>query len=182
MNDEQLDELLLTADETAANRRAPAGLASRVREAHQERQSQRQRLKRRTAFVACYIAGMLTTWLLILTLSPSRDSKQEKSVQAPRSPELVKTREPARNPKTQSDGETKDTLSPLSQYELYRELGDESHQKGNYRTAVAHYRKAIAAATKDELRISYTQDSWLLISLKKSRSPKNKDAGKGTSI
>ena len=178
MNSEELESLLRDADASAGELIEPsANLADRVRSVHAHRRRRDARAKFAVALACCYGAGLATAWILFaLATEGDGDIAQRgsplspppgSSVNGPSHPSdkqelaIRKTRPYA--PVQPSD------VAERSRYELFRQLGDESHERGDIQTAVSYYGEALDAATDVERMISYQQDSWLLITLKKDR-------------
>lgn len=174
MNDAQLESLLLAANEATGAPSLPSPeLANRARNVHVRRGRRRGRAKIAAALAACYLAGILTMWTAAPFVGTNKAILADGFPSAGRSAEL-NADAPAR---AQRDLRKQDSQAPMrmqapsiaetSRYELLRQMGDECHRRGDFQTAISFYGKALDAATDVEQEISYEQDSWLLISLKK---------------
>lgn len=66
-----------------------------------------------------------------------------------------------------SADESKSRPKPPSRFEQLRRISDlYLYQHGDVTTAIRYYRKALDAATAEELAVAMDKDSWLLIALK----------------
>ena len=193
MNDKQLESLLRDADHSAPPVEKRADLAGCVRQIERRRHSRSRRLKQSAAFSACYLAGIATAWLLFSATQPqTRDEAAGQSAARRSHPKRaeIDNRIPSagqlrRNPETPRDKATAPSLETVageSRYEWFRQLGNESRLRNDLPTAVAYYGQALAAATDEELQISYDRDDWLLISLKKDRATTSDQPQPGDSI
>lgn len=191
MNNEQLESLLRAADESSPFPDKPlAGLADRVRSTFSRRQVRRRRIKLVGGLASCYIAGMLTMWSVFSFRSTGQVDVAGRPTSTSNVPEefaesLVNTKLD-QDVLTPSDHQhaliEPDPITAISRYELLRRLGDECHQRNDFQGAVAHYKNALDAATDAELGISFAQDDWLLVSLKKDRIAAQQHTTTGDSI
>jgi hypothetical protein len=178
MNDEQLESLLRAADGSAGPSAAPPpGLAHRARTTHARRCRRTRRIKLASALSGCYVAGMITMWIVLRPAAVGRSDVAPRPSTPSNSSQAGIDTQPT--PRPEHDAPTPPIEPPASiqpplgvetsRYELLRQLGDESQRRGDLQTAVAYYSQALDAATDQERRISYQQDNWLLISLKTGR-------------
>ncbi len=176
MNDEQLESLLRAADESAGSPAVPSpDLADRVRKAHTRRRQRSVRVKFAVALAGCYVAGLATMWIVFAsaTTGPA-DVAERRSMPRPRREQdaPMQDRQPIEP----------EFVAEKSRYEMLRQMGDKSQRRGDLQTAVAYFGQALDAATDVERTISYEQDNWLLISLKKDRFASQVRPTKGDSI
>lgn len=135
----------------------------------------RRRLKRAAmaaALAGCYLAGMLTTALVLPTNSVS--------AQNPSEAQLAKADVPdSTAPAIADSGKTPDQIADeavaaeaakLSRYELLRRAGDQYEHRGDLTSAIQSYKRALEAATPQERAISVNDDTWLLMALKNDQS------------
>ncbi len=173
MNHEQLESLLRSAAETDPAPLASSGnLIENVRKTYQRQRVRKQRIRFALVMASCYFAGILTVWgLMSAGQVPGKPAHQ----QGPQSPVVhVPQTAPGHQENRRPEIARPKPLPPqpvvrTSPYEDFRQLGAESLKRNDIQMAVAHYNKALAAATDAELKIAYGQDDWLLISLKKDR-------------
>lgn len=187
MNDDQLESMLRDADQSAGS---PAelgvDLADRARIVHNQRRSRRQRIQVTGSLIGCYLAGLLTMWLWF---SSTQDSiadtidKPHDNVNAQVAPpntdrQISKEKnddqdviEERVKPQRADDVQPRRNLeiAVKSPYQLFRDLGDSSHERNDFDTAVSFYKQALDVATKDELEISHENDNFLLMTLKRDR-------------
>ncbi len=166
MNDDQLESLLRAADESAGFPAAPLpDLADRVRKAHTHRRQRTVRVKFAVALAGCYVAGLATMWIVFAgaTTGPA-DVAERRSMPRPR-----REQDAPMQDRQQRKPIEPEFVAEKSRYELLRQMGDKSQRRGDLQTAVAYFGQALDAATDVERTISYKQDNWLLISLKKDR-------------
>lgn len=178
MNDEKLDSLLRQAAESESLPTGPSPrMAEKVLGEVAQRQIRRRRLTTTLTVSGAYVAGLLTMWVGV----PSDDSDDSRPRPRQVASEEVRTPLPEAPATVDNDTipiETEDqqpiavTESPRperSVYQLFRELGDTSHARGDVTSSVRYYRLALDAATEQELQPANTSDSLLLLSLKQDR-------------
>jgi hypothetical protein len=114
------------------------------------------------AFAGCYLAGMATmgAW--------QRGEASRSFVERPSLPAA---------PKRQRAGGTRLVEQPkreMTPFERLRAAGDDAwRRQGNIEAAIRLYAQALEVATPEEMRISDTHDSWLLMALKQDHLPEN---------
>lgn len=142
------------------------------------------------AFVACYIVGICSGWVLKPEAAPQfagePDARKEAAspdraivLPDPVSPKVDRKSTPMVHvePKVTKalDKAVADAKPPVkrpatSPFESLRRAGDRQlFERGNIRSAMDYYRRALIHATEHELQVQIDRDSWLLISLKQSR-------------
>ena len=166
MNDDQLQSLLRAADQSAdPHENLPRDLAERVWQVDQYRRTRNGRLGIITALSACYLAGLMSMKIwMALTASETEQMSD-------------RTARPVESVDRQEDlgqFDRKHDSPPIiaqitSPYQFLRRLGNEHERKGKVQLALDYYRRALDAATDEELAIAYGEDSWLLMSIKKDR-------------
>lgn len=180
MNDERLDSLLRHAAESEASPIQPSPrLAVKVLEEVAQRQRHRRRLTTTLTVVGAYVAGMLTMWVSVPSDGP---------VESGAHPGLLVSHEERPQSSVGANAVHNDTASvenegqvpasllvaetprpEKSVYQLFRELGDTSHARGDVNSSVRYYRLALDAATEQELQSAEASDNLLLLSLKQDR-------------
>ncbi len=162
MNDEQLESLLRAADESAGSPAVPSpDLADRVRKAHTRRRQRRFAV----ALAGCYVAGLATMWIVFAFATTGQgDVAEHQSMLRPWREQHVPMQDDQQHKPIEPE-----FVAEKSRYELLRQMGNESQRRGDLQTAIAYFGQALDAATDVEQTISYEQDNWLLISLKKDR-------------
>lgn len=191
MKDGQLESLLLAADRSAGAPTQPSPeLADRARNALARRRQRRDRARLAVVVAGCYVAGMLTMWVAVPSASTSQGNHAEDpSNRINPAQASAGARAVAQGRQTVPGQDAQEPMphapSPVaekSRYELLREMGDESRHRGDLQAAVAFYGKALDAATEVEQKISYEQDNWLLMSLKKDHIASQDARSQGDSI
>jgi len=184
MNDEQLESLLRQAGESETPPREPSlRLTANVLSTVARRQTRRRRAWMLSTVAGAYVAGLLTMWFAF----PSRNDEQtaptarqiasqadvESLREAPRlsdTPVSEVHRPPHDEERVSADivAVEKPRLEK-SVYQLFRELGDASHARGDVTSSVRYYRLALDSATPQELLTGSNSDNLLLLSLKQDR-------------
>lgn len=128
------------------------------------------------AFAACYLIGLGTIPLLSSLNPPVVPAG---STKADKVPVLMASRS---KPKAASPRRARECKAPAvkrlaaaddslagSRFEMYRSMGDRALEKDKDRARAAiYYAKAVRGATNEQLEISYSNDSLLLIEAKDS--------------
>lgn len=180
MNDERLDSLLRHAAESEASPIQPSPrLAVNVLEEVAQRQRHRRRLPTTLTVVGAYVAGMLTMWVGVPTDGPVESgARLGQLVSHEERPQSSVGSNTVHNDTASVENEEQKPASSLvaetprpekSVYQLFRELGDASHARGDVTSSVRYYRLALDAATEQELRSAEASDNLLLLSLKQDR-------------
>lgn len=180
MNDEQLDSLLRQAAESEPLTAEPSPrLVTNVLDEVGQRQVRHRRLTTTLTVAGAYVAGMLTMWVGVLADDPDHSGARPQQV-ASDEVQTPSGEEPAsvNDDKTPVDNEVHEPITAAVEeppepektvYQLFRELGDTSHARGDVTASVRYYRLALDAATKQELQPSEASDNLLLLSLKQDR-------------
>lgn len=183
MNDEHLESLLRQAVESEEQPREPSyHLTANVLTTVARRQRRRRQLLMTSSVAGAYLAGMLTMWFCL----PAKDTAQG----VPRQQQIISQtdRQPSQDPTQQQEpglGEIStpqvdeptqavvvatEPPSPVkSVYQLFRDLGDASHARGDVTSSIRYYRLALESASKHELQPAGASDNLLLLSLKQDR-------------
>jgi hypothetical protein len=114
------------------------------------------------AFAGCYLAGMAT-------MGAWQSSQASKSVveKAPTMPAV---------PRQQTSDGPELVQRQKSPFERLRDAGDEAWQaQGNLDAAIRLYGEALEVATPEEMKISATDDNWLLMALKQDHVEEDED-------
>lgn len=182
MNDEQLESLLRQAAESESPLSGPSPqLSGKVLSTVARRQTRRRRVLVAASVAGAYLAGLLTMWVsfprdeISEPVPPQRiashddprpmsETTQVQSTPVAEVPEHPSVEEP---PGTEALVET--GSGEQSVYQLFRELGDASHARGDVTSSVRYYRLALDSATTQELQPADGADSLLLLSLKQDR-------------
>jgi hypothetical protein len=181
MKDDRLESLLRSAGNSEPLSPNPApNFTERVLRAATRRQQRRRRGLIATGLVSCYLGGMLTMWLCL----PAASTRTNLATQVAREPmESSPETLPAPvldnrvGPQIERRVETAVVVpshqdAPTTQktlYELFRDLGDASHARSDFSSAVRHYRTALDFASEADFQIPGEQDNFLLLSLKQDR-------------
>lgn len=194
MINDRLESLLRSAgnSEPLPPKSAP-DLTERVLRIAAERQKQRRRRIIAAGLVGCYLGGMLTVWIFLLSASMRTNAgiqvAKQKMESAPRNPPVpvIDHRVGPQNERpietTVSDPLFHDGSSPQKTlYELFRDLGDASHARGDFTSAVRYYRLALDSASEVDLYRAADQDNFLLLSLKQDRIESIPQKSQGESI
>lgn len=180
MNDEQLESLLRQSAESESPPPEPSvELTVNVMSTVARRQTRRRRALMASTIAGAYVAGLLTMWFgappgVVEQSEPEQQiASQEDTSPPPEAPvpETLPIEAPAPQVEEQAPGAVVvETPNPeRSVYQLFRELGDTSHARGDVTSSVRYYRLALDAATEQELRSAEASDNLLLLSLKQDR-------------
>jgi len=180
MTDDRLESLLRSAANSEPLPPRQPDLTERVLETVARRRSQRQRRIVAAALVGCYLGGMLTVWIFLPPTSTQTDMAIQ--IEPERTePSPVLQPDAANDHRALSQHELPAEIAvadaPLetssesqqSRYELFRELGDASHTRGDFASAVRYYRLALDSASETGLQAAADDDNLLLLSLKQDR-------------
>lgn len=129
------------------------------------------------ALAGCYLAGVLSAWLLAGSGEPetATNNVQEAPSAAPSDESPPPSKQAKAAPREAIPPQRKAAPAPPSPYRWLCTLGDQClKEQGDVEAALAYYGQALRAASKEELAVSYRGDSWLLIRLKQDRNqPQN---------
>jgi hypothetical protein len=133
-----------------------------------------------TGLAACYLAGILTTWM-IRSFQPElriadqptiqTDTQGDKSPAAPM-PESPKT---IQQPETALALEWKACDSETRRPDLFRLAGDRYLEANDLESATRCYKSALRGASDKELQVT-VNDTWLFMSLKQAKQEENRYA------
>jgi len=186
MNDEQLESLLHRAAESEMKPREPSSqLTAKVLDTVAGRQSRGRRTLLVSTVAGAYVAGMLTMWFCLpLKDAEATDPDQQQIASQTTSgdepmqtPPQVQETVAMEAPQLHLDEPNSDAVVVVetllfperSVYQLFRELGDASHARGDVSSSVLYYRMALDSATSQELQTDSHSDNLLLLSLKQDR-------------
>lgn len=190
MNEERFESLLRAADRSAAPVPEPRpDFAISVRHEVRVRRSRVVRLKLASALAGCYVAGLATMWGLSvfassrpadvtvarLATSNSDNTRVDVAPPSDRQPKQPMAHGIARS-------KSADVLLAKSRYQVLRELGAVSRKNNDFQGTIGLYSGALEAATDEESEVAYTQDDWLMTSLKRDRILSKNTSTQGDSI
>jgi hypothetical protein len=141
------------------------------------------RAKRVSLLAACYAAGLASMWLW----SQVRRPPQPEFVQRPSDPPTKDVPSPQPSPPTEeADPYHSDSPDKLERWafhasgdkrvDLYRRAGDGYLERNDLPAALRCYRRALDGSSAADLAIHADKDTWLLMSLKRSRQKEKPDA------
>jgi len=179
MNDDNLESLLRSAGDSEPPPSNPAAdLTERVLSIAAQRQNRRRRRLVSAGLVGCYLAGMLTTWLCLPSEPTNAETHvvQEQLKSSTRAAPASAIDDAAERLNERGDETTVADISDQdapatvrTPYELFRDLGDASHARNDFESALDYYRMALDSASEADVRTVDDQDSFLLLSLKQDR-------------
>ena len=145
----------------------------------------RRRILRRVAFMgglaACYLAGLVTTWVALSGSGSARDTVQAAKAETSRIA-LPTGLSPSGQGAASNAGRSATALewrafdSHERRAELFRQAGDRYlQQAGDLKSAVRCYRQSLQGALASDLTIK-PDDSWLLMALKQAKQKEKQNA------
>ncbi len=196
MNDERLESLLRSAGQLDLLPPEPApDLAEWVLRAAALRQKRRRQKFVAAGLAGCYLGGMLTMWLCLPTVSTQTITNAATPVAktlkepSPRAAPVSASDDRARLQNERpvdaivADSSAQNAPNPRKAlYELFRDLGDASHARGDFASAIHYYRLALDSASEADFQAAAGHDNLLLLSLKQDRIESTLRKSQGESI